>query len=328
MGPNLETVTMLMEMNLSLNDYEYSIETAVDDILNKTPSLLSQYLDTLIHHCTFAEENDLNYNTAELAKLANKVADGKKWYSLEDFRPRFEASGLQLNAKVSQPAFGSIDWWQIDRPERLLSLLKEDGVSPFTFRETIKKGWLSSLGDFATSYLIARGNHVKGWRELARWISSDARPLEMSVPHDQLPDFTPLVAGLTLAHGRSQDLILAKSRFRQWVEDLDLGGVDLMEYGKLESVQLTKTHRKPVQALLDQLWSHYSWYIMAYSIAEVIWECLPYRLTYGPCPQDWDVLLMDEVFFEYEAKGWLEDFWKLVEPVEMSIPGAWVDEDE
>lgn len=339
---------MLMERNLILNDYYVSIAVALDNIMDFCPSSLqSKWLHQLTSHFTFADDNDLYYNTADLEYLASEVVDRKRW-AQEDVRPQFEGFGLQVDTKASD--LRNIWWMDVFAPGPVLSRLKKAGVLPFNFRKTFAiKGYdESSLGEFAAQYLAAE-YALKDWRELARWIFRDAQPLEISLAQAN-EVWTPLAIGLMTAHRKSrerlrewlpeqdwdtkkngkdrqwvedwmaEEIIRLKGRVRQWVEDLDLAGVDLMEYGKLESAQLTKTNGKPIQTLLSDRFRRLE--------PESTWENLPYRLTYGPSPEDWDVIFMSEVFFEYEAEGWLEDFWKLVDPVESIMPGTWVDEIE
>lgn len=217
----------------------------------------------------------------------------------------------------------------LDRMEKELvkapSLLKEGSFAQQSF--DYSKGLCSSLEGFASYYFGASEDSVKGWRELARWIFRDAQPSELTLSKSNDP-WSPLVLGfisnLKCSGDENHGSVRSHFKLRHWLEDLDIAGVNLIEYGKLESAQLTKTHETPTQTLLDDLcWDSK---VCRNFLCCSTREHLPYRLTYGPCPEDWHVLLMSEVFFAHEMEGCLEDFWNLTEPFETSIPGAWVDE--
>ena len=102
--------------------------------------------------------------------------------------------------------------------------------------------------------------------------------------------------------------------FRTWVQEFCQAGADLLEYGRLEK-QLFD------EGLLTQ----------EYRICQPShWESLPTRcprwrlisFTYGPTPEEWHFWCSNP---RDEMAG---EFWNMVETLETSMPGAWLDDDD
>ncbi|KAI6769778.1 hypothetical protein HG530_004407 [Fusarium avenaceum] len=120
---------------------------------------------------------------------------------------------------------------------------------------------------------------------------------------------------------------------RRWVEDLEAGGVDLLEYGRREAIMLKEQMRGAFDADAIELSKHQIRNPMA-SSAETsrVGKCkeggwnqthwVPVRLLdldFGSKPEDWRITWAPE--FEWMAF----QFWKLIEREDHTMPGSWID---
>ena len=224
--------------------------------------------------------------------------------------------------ETNKSNFRELMWLSVN-PRILLSILEDKGTSPIVFRETIQGGHGSSLHVFASSYQFhRRGMSGSAWSELARWIFVDAQPSELTL---EARSPVPIVFGSYqgvcqvgyLAYGRTplgvimsglsyfQDL-QKKWMLYEWLGDLAAAGVDLVEYGELETKSAKGFWQKHTMPSWDLTW--------------------PYFL-YGPHPEDWRFFFREEIF-DFKIEEYVEEFWRLVEPVEIHIPGSWINEDD
>ncbi|KAK5683635.1 hypothetical protein LTS10_005169 [Elasticomyces elasticus] len=88
---------------------------------------------------------------------------------------------------------------------------------------------------------------------------------------------------------------------QQWLEALYLANVDLEEYGRAEMDLLRKLRGTP----------------NSFSVT-----CVPYLVAYGPTAEDWEFLEM------HSGDIYAGLFWHMVEHPEVSIPGAWLDDED
>ena len=205
----------------------------------------------------------------------------------------FDFQGIRLE-------FNYIKWENVN-PEVLLQILVEERVAPATFRSKIEEGNSSYMHSFADEY-FRRKNQRQHWRALASWIFNGARLDEISfscrgVQYPGGYSLSPLLDSLARYNwGFSSRM----SRF--WLEDLAVAGVDLEKYGERESALFVELR----QATQASAWGS---------------KAAPYGFTYGPSPEDWYFFLWSGI------EGYAGEFWQLVEPVQLEIPGAWFDED-
>ncbi|KIL83817.1 hypothetical protein FAVG1_12967 [Fusarium avenaceum] len=101
---------------------------------------------------------------------------------------------------------------------------------------------------------------------------------------------------------------------RRWVEDLEAGGVDLLEYGRREAIMLKEQMRGAFDADAIELSKHQIRNPMASSA-----ETSRVDLDFGSKPEDWRITWAPE--FEWMAF----QFWKLIEREDHTMPGSWID---
>ncbi|KAM0188521.1 hypothetical protein ACHAPI_010545, partial [Fusarium lateritium] len=120
---------------------------------------------------------------------------------------------------------------------------------------------------------------------------------------------------------------------RRWVEDLQAGGVDLLQYGRREAVMLKEQMRGAFDADAIELSKHQIRNPMAGSAATSrVVDCkeggwnqthwVPVRLLdleFGSKPEDWRITWAPE--FEWMAF----QFWQLIEREDHTMPGSWID---
>lgn len=94
-----------------------------------------------------------------------------------------------------------------------------------------------------------------------------------------------------------------------WLEQLQLAGVDLVEYGQKEG----EIHNRKR--------GHKEW--LDYDFSDRVWSHRLVSFTYGPDPSDW------KFYFTQVMENYFVQFWDMVDHPERALPGAWVeDEDE
>ena len=226
--------------------------------------------------------------------------------------------------KVSTSDFQYIIWQVIDI-RGLRHAIEDEGISPAAFRAQLdsngnNQGWIHK---FALVYFIEQGwsepAMLNEWRLLARWMFTGIPLQEISstmissttISSTQIPPEpwynsfeTPLICGLTCgAFIQRPNLNEAQA----WLEDLLIAGVDLEAYGELERAAYEEACSN------SGYWPH-------------VWVKNPclylVSFTYGPRPQDWNFV------WDAFVEDFAGEFWQLVEPPPVRIPGAWVDEDE
>ena len=92
------------------------------------------------------------------------------------------------------------------------------------------------------------------------------------------------------------------------MEDLDACGVDLLEYGRKERAlydEMPMLRDFEIFFFEDDYWYVFKWRLIGF--------------TYGSSPSDWHLWKSERTD---DSAG---DFWSLVEPPEMFVPGMWID---
>lgn len=232
--------------------------------------------------------------------------------------------------------FASLVWEYVD-PELLLPVLRHGRATcAADFRAFLHCSIESSLHSFAKVY-FSRSPHVSGdssksdddidretkfkhWRSLALWIFAGISKEEMSkqggAPWESL---TPLFAGLIgcgwtvpkSARERRFTLLRITKTTHMWLEDVRLGGLDLLEYGQHELNLYT----------LDN-WNHtWRWSVLALG-HEAEYPSGPQLVsfTYGSRPTQWS--------FEWDlaVEEYIGDFWEMTDNPPLHVPGEWTDD--
>lgn len=158
--------------------------------------------------------------------------------------------------------------------------------------------------------LIAADGTV-GWRQIFRELVSSGADLHsvsnransLIVP-DGITPFGELFSGLISGVRHYDDwrvLLseLSRQLLKLWLEDLEVSGIDLLEYGKKE---------REMHGQL-QIRGHPGYFLDGHLI----------DFTYGASPDDWRLLLSEP------TDSYAQQFWEMVEPPELTIPGEWID---
>ncbi|KAK0668349.1 hypothetical protein QBC41DRAFT_252413 [Cercophora samala] len=102
------------------------------------------------------------------------------------------------------------------------------------------------------------------------------------------------------------------SALRAWLEDLQVAGIDLEEYGKATKAVfvdpgILQSRVWPVDPLCKPVQPEFGY----------VWK----DIIYGPYPGDWLLVFEWDIAWE----DFLEDFWEWIDNPPMSMPGSWVD---
>lgn len=222
--------------------------------------------------------------------------------------------GLELDNSVS--TFRDI-WWLCTDPKVTLRLLQETGITPATLRQQLDRILRASpdclfdkyFRSLITVHWTENRDEVDAWRRVVRWIFDKIRPDEINyIGFLANPSSTiPLINYTRIVQYKCDDpqrLKHIEAAFAIWLEDLAMAGVNLQEYGEHERRHLPGWHK--VRQMDHKF--------------EAGCNVL-YWFTYGPRPEDW------HFFWSFGVEGFAGEFWKLVEPRQIDIPGAWVIED-
>ncbi|KAL4804697.1 hypothetical protein BDV18DRAFT_26868 [Aspergillus unguis] len=226
-------------------------------------------------------------------------------------------------------------WGWVD-PSVLLNVLQDEKkpcLSPAAFRAQLSESGSGSLNTFAQVYLIRVGQQestAHSWRALARWVLSCIQIKDLcrtsNQTQSQVP-ITPLLYGLifsmpslTLSARRARSPQRARhdlsKALKSWLEDVQLCGVDLKEYGRYE-LSLFQSN----DWLSTQRWTDLGPNLdFEYQDADFA-DSGP-RLKsflFGPRPEDW-VLIWDDAVEEYAS-----EFWDMIDDQPPPVPGGWVD---
>lgn len=263
----------------------------------------------VLEHADLDDEKDTPADHPSSRKHAMEV-----WiFNLLWSRPR-EASILaneylpSFDVLEAKCQFRRITWYRV-MPRHVLQVLSAGNTSPAVFRSEISEGPESQLADFTWEYwyqtAILRECYggVEEWRALARWIFTDARAEELTSPRNDPSSgyrklATPLLSAVNWNLNRHIQAV------RSWLEDLASAGVDLERYGECESQQFAELKKT----------------LLADGDESMEWRL--YGFVYGPSPDHW------YFFPRSEVEAYAGEFWELVEPAKMYVPGGWVDEDD
>ncbi|RGP60654.1 hypothetical protein FLONG3_10785 [Fusarium longipes] len=191
--------------------------------------------------------------------------------------------------------------------------------------------------------------YTDGWSEVVSTVASaatldDLHHLETVMPWDvhHVPSWrgTPLVSvlGGALCY-ISPDISffhwdeVFQRTLRQWVTDLQEGGVDLLEYGRHEAVLMKEQMRGAFDAdAIESSWHQIRNPMAVSAETSRVASCkdggwnrthwIPIRLLdleFGSEPQQWRVTWAPE--FEWMAL----QFWELVDREDHTMPGSWID---
>ncbi|TVY41704.1 hypothetical protein LOCC1_G005526 [Lachnellula occidentalis] len=130
----------------------------------------------------------------------------------------------------------------------------------------------------------------------------------------QMPLLLAFSGSLRSAHsiselGREDRFIeIARSCMMAWIEQLQIVGIDLVEYGRKEK----ELH---IQEKVSKE-------CFAYCMREKLSKLRLTSFTYGPEPADW------QFWFTEVMENYFTQFWDMVDHPERAMPGAWVEDDE
>ncbi|KAK1500445.1 hypothetical protein CABS01_10169 [Colletotrichum abscissum] len=221
----------------------------------------------------------------------------------------------QLPLKVR---YAHLDWYHVD-PKILLHDVQHDGgIKPAEFIVILDASFDSSLESLVSCYATKMAFDEKSsWRKLVRWIvqgvSSQRLSMQMSVDAAQEEPrcYTPLISALYKTFWDHSEYKRKISLFlRRWLEDVQISGHDLEEYGRREMEYFKREARLQEERL--RTWDNNTIYEPGLRLVS---------FTYGPEPGDWNLV------WSLEAEEYAGEFWDLIENPPLRVPGAWVDED-
>ena len=93
-----------------------------------------------------------------------------------------------------------------------------------------------------------------------------------------------------------------------WLEDLEDCGVDLLKYGRKE-----KALHDEIPMLQDFMVD----FLEDGEFHEIKWRLIGF--SFGASPSDWHIWISEP------TDCFAGDFWSMIEPPEMSIPGMWME---
>ncbi|KXH42053.1 hypothetical protein CNYM01_08403 [Colletotrichum nymphaeae SA-01] len=217
--------------------------------------------------------------------------------------------------------FAHLNWSQINPRILLDDIQHDEGIKPADFNEILDTSFGSSLEHFAASYssdlTVESYYEASGWRELARWVLQgvSSQRLSMHMSFDAAEEkplyHTPCFSGLFSTYCYLSECKRKTSSFlRMWLEDVQISGHDLEEYGRREMEYFKCEARLREERL-----------ILEYDESSYGTGMRLVSFTYGREPGDWDLI------WSLEAEEYAGEFWDLIENPPLRIPGAWVDED-
>ncbi|KAH6999568.1 hypothetical protein EDB80DRAFT_724903 [Ilyonectria destructans] len=112
---------------------------------------------------------------------------------------------------------------------------------------------------------------------------------------------------------------------RNWLEDLSIAGVDLIEYGRIEMAILSSlnTSEKSFITLcgfvvqISGNWfrtKRWDYYQIGHFKLE--------SFTYGPKPTDWSYV------WDYPTENFSGEFWEMIDNMSLKVPGSWVEDSD
>ncbi|KAI3552053.1 hypothetical protein CSPX01_00729 [Colletotrichum filicis] len=222
----------------------------------------------------------------------------------------------QLPLKVR---YAHLNWYHVD-PQILLHDIQHDGgIKPAEFSVILDASFDSSLEKLVLCYVTRRPfDEESSWRKLVRWILQgvSSQRLSMQMPFDAAQEepryYTPLISALYKTFWDHSEYKRKISLFlRRWLEDVQISGHDLEEYGRREMEYFKREARLQEERLIT--WSD-----------ETVRYERGMRLVsfaYGPEAEDWNLV------WSLEAEEYAGEFWDLIENPPLHIPGGWVDDD-
>ncbi|KAK1528305.1 hypothetical protein CPAR01_12863 [Colletotrichum paranaense] len=220
----------------------------------------------------------------------------------------------QLPLKVR---YAHLDWFHVD-PQILLHDIQHDGgIKPADFSVILDTRVKSSLESLVTWYVMMQdSDEVSSWRKLVRWVVQgvSSQRLSMQMSFDATEEkpryYTPLISALYKTFWDHSEYKRKTCLFlRKWLEDVQISGHDLEEYGRREMEYL----KREVRLQEERLSTRFEGMIKP-SVRLV-------SFTYGPEPGDWNLV------WSLEAEEYAGEFWDLVENPPLHLPGGWVDDD-
>ncbi|KAK0376692.1 hypothetical protein CLIM01_05960 [Colletotrichum limetticola] len=220
----------------------------------------------------------------------------------------------QLPLKVR---YAHLDWYDVD-PQILLHDIQHDGgIKPAEFNVILDASFDSSLEKLISCYVRMAFYRESSWRKLVRWIiqgvSSQRLSMQMSfdAAQEEPRYYTPLISTLYKSFWDHSGYKRQTSLFlRKWLEDVQISGHDLKEYGRREMEYFKREAWLQEKRLIT--WFEGMGYEPSVRLVS---------FTYGPEPGDWNLV------WSLEAEEYAGEFWDLIENPPLHIPGGWVDDD-
>ncbi|CAM1507443.1 Fc.00g070840.m01.CDS01 [Cosmosporella sp. VM-42] len=293
-GKSMEVIKFLLKNGLDLRERNNDGHNPVDQAFNEWSDLEDC---RQMYRVAFDEEV---LPLPLVRQLMWKDPDGVKSIANELF--------TDYDPKLSTSDFRYVDWNYINAT-MLLQAIEEEGICSADFRAQLRRSPNGSTYSFAVNYFWHQAEsfpEFHDWRLLARWMLAGV-PLEVITRKFADTDPTALLYSLC-SNGPSTAKSFSDGA-RPWLEDLLAAGIDLEAYGERERNAYMRICSGTGTWPFAQPSYHgeRSWLV---------------SFTYGPRPEHWSYV-WDPVVEEYAG-----DFWLLVEPPPVKIPGAWVDEDE
>ncbi|KAK1458881.1 hypothetical protein CMEL01_01880 [Colletotrichum melonis] len=221
----------------------------------------------------------------------------------------------QLPLKVR---YAHLDWYHVD-PQILLHDIQHDGgIKPAEFSVILDASFDSSLERLISCYVTKEAfDEESSWRKLVRWIVQGVSSQRLSVQtsfdatEEEPRYYTPLISGLYEHLWDHSEYKRKISLFlRKWLEDVQISGHDLEEYGRREMEYFKREARLQEERLSTRFKA------MEYGPSVRL-----VSFTYGPEPRHWNLV------WSLEAEEFAGEFWDLIENPPLHVPGEWVDND-
>ncbi|KXH29771.1 hypothetical protein CSIM01_05537 [Colletotrichum simmondsii] len=308
----IEIIRHLLGMGLYLDDTDGQTFDLVVPFLrfckpNETLELFKIWVHVALDDCleNYFTPEETTGNLAAISSFIWKDHEAHQYMTRSLATTYYQ---LPLKAR-----YAHLNWYHVD-PQILLHDIQHDGgIKPADFSVILDTSGQSSLERFVSCYTTIKVyDELPGWKELARWIFQgvSSQRLSMQTPFDAAEEepchYTPFFSGLfENIWGHWECRRQTSCYLRRLLEDVQISGHDLEEYGRRE-MEYFKCEAR-VRSKRLSTWIKGSGHQSGMRLV---------TFTYGPQPGDWNLVL------SLEAEEYAGEFWDLIENPPLRVPGA------